>query len=306
VVAVFAATPSGFSGSLIGKALASGQFRMFLAIDGGSAIALGLGWSVCWQVGREYRLKTRNKTCSQDGSAILEFALLLPIMLFFALLMVQSSLLMGGYLCVNYAAFCSARSAAVYIPANLSNTTGQESLADDVEGPNNINLGSPARSLKLGHIRSAAVWATMPISNGNYDEIASRADVLTSELQNFFQQNGQARPRWLQGDYLGKKLAYAEQYTTVTLTDADGTDLADQAGNGFYRYGEHEDIHLVITHNLYLAVPYANWLMWKLDGAKSAGDEGEGRYALEVRVSCTLTNEGTSDTIEDEEFETAQ
>ncbi len=231
-------------------------------------------------------------------------------MLFFALLMVQSSLLMGGYLCVNYAAFCSARSASVYIPANLSNASGQESQAPDVEGPNNVNVGNPGESRKIEHIRSAAVWAVMPISDGNYSQVASRGDVLTDGLNEFFQENSQASPRWVGGEYLAKKLAYAEQHTTVTLVSLDdagqANDIAEQATDGFYFYGEHEDIHVDITHDLYLAVPYANWLMWKLDGSKSSGDLGEGRYALEVRVSCTLTNEGTSDKIETEEFEEKQ
>ena len=291
------------------KCWASGQFRMFLAIACGSAVALGLGCGVLWQAGREHRREGYKKNCPQDGNAILEFALILPIMLFFALLMVQSSLLMGGYLCVNYAAFCSARSASVYIPANLSNASGQESQALDVEGPNNVNVGNPGESRKIEHIRSAAVWAVMPISDGNHSQAASRGDVLTDGLNEFFQENSQASPGWVGGDYLSKKLAYAEQHTRVTLVSLDdegrANDIAEQATDGFYLYGEHEDIHVDITHDLYLAVPYANWLMWKLDGAKSSGDLGKGRYALEVRVSCTLTNEGTSDKIENEEFETA-
>lgn len=287
-----------FSNSAFIGAMVSGQFRMFLTVACASAVGLAVLSAVLVRAGRGQK-----KLARQDGTAILEFAMVLPIMLILALLMIQSSLLMGSYLCVNYAAFCSARSAAVYVPANLSGYYDYERLADDVEGPNNINVYQPSRSVKMDHIRSAAIWAVMPVSNGSYDdESASRAEVLIEGLDEFFRLNSQAPPRWA-GEYLGRKLAYAERYTHVTLTDDNGENIALQAGgSGFYRYQEHEDIHVTVAHNLYLSVPYAGWLLWQLDGADDEGNLGNGRYALPVRVSSTLPNEGVGDTIDTEVF----
>jgi len=287
-----------FSNSDFIEAMGSSQFRMFFIVASGSAVGLGLLCGVLFRTGRS----SRKKLGPEDGTAILEFALVMPIMLMLALLMVQSSLLMGGYLCVNYAAFCSARSAVVYVPANLSGQYDDGRFAEDLEGPNNVNVSEPTRSIKMDHIRSAGVWAVMPVSDGDYRETAPRTDVLVEGLDEFFRDNGQNSPRWV-SQYVGRKLAYAEEYTDVRLTDDNGEDLADKAGsNGHYRYQEHEDIHVTVKHNLYLSVPYAGWLLWELDGAAAEGDLGEGRYALPVTISSTLTNEGVRDTIDTEIF----
>ncbi len=287
-----------FSNNVFLEAMGSGQFRMFLAVACSSAVGLTLLGGFLVRAGWSYR----HKIGSEDGTAILEFALVMPVMLSLALLMVQSSLLMGGYMCVNYAAFCSARSAIVYVPANLSGYYGDDRFADELEGPNNLNVSMPSLSRKLEHIRSAAVWAVMPVSDGDYNETASRADVLIEGLDELFRLNNATSPRWIDR-YVGQKLAYAEEHTDVILTNEDGEDIATQAGgNGCYRYQEHEDIHVTVRHDLYLSVPYAGWLLWQLDGSAGEGDLGEGKYALPVTISSTLTNEGINDTIDTEVF----
>ena len=84
----------------------------------------------------------------QDGAAIVEFVMVLPILLMIVLVMVQSSLLMAGNLCVHYSAYCAARGAIVYVPFDSPPT----------EPPNAV-LGSSIDSYKRMRIKQAAVWA---------------------------------------------------------------------------------------------------------------------------------------------------
>jgi hypothetical protein len=192
------------------------------------------------------------------------------------LLMIQASLLMGGFLCVNYAGYCAARAAVTYVP-DATNGEPANELSDYYD---------PDDSEKLARIHQAAVWAVMPISDGGYDQWSDYSDVLSEGLSDLYSQAGQDIPGWVSG-YLGRKLAYAEHNTSVELSPP---------ANGV-EYTEHEDLRVVVTHNLYLAVPYASRVLAALD-ENEAVDFGDGRYALRVDIPCTLRNEGVSDTIE--------
>ena len=55
--------------------------------------------------------RARARKRSQDGGAVVEFALVLPIAAALALLLAQASFLMVGHLCVQYSAYCAARAA---------------------------------------------------------------------------------------------------------------------------------------------------------------------------------------------------
>jgi hypothetical protein len=253
-----------------------GQFRLFLYVTIGSLLALVLlsGWLV--RTANRAKILRRSALKSQDGTAILEFALVLPIALAIVLMMIQASLLMGGYLCVNYASYCAARAAVVYVPAVTPDEPAN--VVDD--------SFDPELSEKIFRIRQAAVWAVMPVSDGRYGQSSDYSDVLAEGIGDLYSQAGEETPGWV-GGILGRKLAYAEHYTRVELS---------APVNGV-EYAEHEDLRVVTKHDLYLSVPYAARVMTMLD-AEEAVDFGDGRYGLRVEIPCTLRNEGVRDRID--------
>ncbi|MBN1555310.1 MAG: pilus assembly protein [Phycisphaerae bacterium] len=253
----------------------SRQFRLFAYVAVGSLAILSLlaGW--LYSAARRARLARGRALGRQEGTAILEFAMVLPIALAIVLLMIQSSLLMGGFLCVNYASYCAARAAVVFVPDTFSGEPTNE-VADYFD---------PELSEKISRIRQAAVWAVLPVSDGAYPESSDYSAVLAEGISEMYSSSGLETPGWVEG-YLGRKLAYAEHNTSVELSPP---------VNG-ERYEAHEDLRVVTKHNLYLAVPYAARVLAALDSEESV-DFGDGRYALRVSIPCTLRNEGIPDTI---------
>jgi hypothetical protein len=266
--------------SWLGAAVRSPLFVTCGLITLGCAVVLAVIARVLWRAGTVQRLRRRD----QEGAVILEFAMVLPFALFLVLLMTQSSMLMGGNLCVHYAAYSAARSAIVQVPTNAN--------ADE---PPNVMLDA-AISAKYQRIRMAAVWALLPVSCGSEEyPDTGIASTLVDGLDRFFSLYNAPRPGWLDQATLGRKLAYAsdDHYTTVEL---------EPPANGV-KYGEHEDIRVNVTHTLYLSVPYANWLFASLDSRDGVRlDFGTSNYGMRIRASCTLTNEGLQDFVEPETF----
>lgn len=266
------------------EAITSRLFIVCGLITLGCVVGLGLIGGMLWRAGAAQRLRNRN----QDGQVILEFAMVLPIALMLALVMTQSSLLMGGNLCVHYAAYCAARSAIVQVPANA---TAFE--------PPNIVIPDLSSSQKQQRVRMAAAWAVFPVSCGHKDYPADAlfsplADSLADGLEKFFKAySGAPKPSWVNKEKFARKLTYAWNKTTVDLAPpADGV-----------RYVEHEDLHLTVTHDLYLAVPYANWFFTAMDSRNGGPlDFGTGQYMMRIKATCALTNEGGQDFVEPESF----
>ena len=262
----------GQTGGLV-KSLGNSQFRLFTLLGLGSVLGIALLSGVLVRIGAARR------PGHQEGTAIIEFALVLPFLLMLILLMGQSSLLMGGYLSVNYASYCAARAAIVQIPRETnSEPLNQVSDYDDPEG-----------SGKLWGIQAAAVWGVTPISPGNLTSPSDQGGVLRDGLEKFFQANNTPLPWWV-NDHLGSRLSYAQKNTSISL---------DPPKNG-NMYVEHEDITVKVRYNIFLAVPYASKLLAVLD-SDHAVDLGDGRYALSVEIPCTLTNDGVDDKITVEE-----
>jgi len=240
-----------------------------------STVLLVVLGSVMWRAGAAGRARPQG---GQDGAVILEFAMCLPFLLMLVLLLIQSSLLMGGNICVHNSAYLAARSAIVQIP----------SFGGEVE-PWNV-LEHPDVSRKFLHIRDAAIWGVMPVSYGGEDIGEADTQAIAEGLARFFQAYGAHRPGWLDG-YLGRKLFYALENTHVyVVAPADGME-----------YDQHEDVTVKVYHKFYMAVPFVARLF------RALGDEdvrelsfGRGEYAMLIRASCTLTNEGVQDYVEEE------
>jgi hypothetical protein len=197
------------------------------------------------------------------------------------MVMVQAAFLMGGNLCVHYAAYCAARAAIVQIPRDES---------DAGEDPNVVDFNGGSR--KMLAIQDAAIMAVMPVSAGGTDMPAGDDSGLGEDLESVFSAYGQDAPGWIDSR-LGRKFRYARDHTFVTL---------DPPENG-WRYRSGEDIKVTVEHTLYMPVPYANWVFGTLDEDGVELNSGEGEYGMVIRATCFLTNEGTSDVIEIEEFD---
>ncbi|NJL31642.1 MAG: pilus assembly protein [Phycisphaerales bacterium] len=99
--------------------------------------------------GREHQLHQNER-----GTAMIEFALVLPILLFMMLLLAQVTLLAAGNLHVHYAGYTATRTAIVQIPLDQSASGGS--------GPNVIRTSE--NDSKFSMIQRAGALACLPIS----------------------------------------------------------------------------------------------------------------------------------------------
>jgi hypothetical protein len=285
------------SGHWVAAAMTSRLSIVCFIVTGVCALLLSAILAMLWRAGA--RGRSGRSRSGQDGNAALEFALALPFALMLVLLMAQSSLLMGGNLCVHYAAYCAARSAIVQVPSS-----------DGQELPNMVS--DPAFSGKMARIKQAAVWAVMPVSCGD-SEIQPSQSVGVTELQNalngFFSQYGQQPPTWI-ADRLTRKFSYADEYTTVTMDPPVNPPKyrpygrADMLTYPNLQQADYspEDLTVRVQHTLYLPVPYAAWLFAKASADGVALDFGHNEYGMNINVSCMLTNEGMQDYVDVEPF----
>jgi hypothetical protein len=254
------------------RSLAYGQFRLFLLI--GLSAVLALAGMVAWLL----RHGLRRRMSGEAGTAIIEFVLILPILLFIALVLIQSSLLMGGFVSVNYASYAAARGAIVMVPAHT------------VAEPRNVIVDTigPGGSPKVDRIWQAAVWPLLPTGDGGYENTGQGAATLTDGLDDLLGAYGMQLPAWAD-ERLSRKLAYAQDHTQVELAPPDNGDT----------YGDNEDIRIEVRHDLYLSIPYAAKFFAAIDSDRGV-DLGGGKHAVTVTVQCRLTNEGRQDNIEEE------
>ncbi len=292
VVAILAALTAVAAVAARGVGLGAGGDRAWLGHvrwDGSTWWALGVAAGSCaamaWLVGALWRLGAAHRRATRDaqgGTAIIEFALVLPILLTISLVMLQSSLLVGGNLCVGYASFCAARSAIVQAPADYGDVSG--------EGPNVMREG--IASLKRDRIHRAAVWAVMPVSYGGERFSEDPPVDLAERLTRISVDTGSPVPGWLD-DRLGRKWSYAREFTTVDVSPP-----AEPPA-----YGEHEDLVVTVEHVYYLSVPYANRLLARLDSDGTQIDAGDGGWGMRIRATCRLPNEGPQDYVDVETFD---
>ncbi len=247
-----------------------------LGVCGAGTVFLG---ALLWRLGRARRVRPG----AQDGAAMIEFAMVLPILLLLSLLMAQTSLLMAGNLCVHYAAFCAARTASVTVPLDYGEDEPRNGMALD-----------GGDSGKLQRIRQAAIYAVMPVSCGSED-VASAGGRLAEGLRGFLSVRGAPVPKWVD-DRLERRWQYATDHTEVTVSPPMPDD-EDEDG----LYEDHEDLHVTVRHTLYLAMPTVSRIFALLPGGVQL-DFGDGEYGTEVTALCTMPNEGVQDYVDIEEF----
>ncbi|MDP6045434.1 MAG: pilus assembly protein, partial [Phycisphaerae bacterium] len=225
--------------------------------------------------------RARARDRSQDGGAIVEFALVLPIAVTLVLLLAQASFLMVGHLCVQYSAYCAARAAIVAIPDDLAQYGGEAQNYVDPE---------PNSSMKQGRILRAAAWAVMPVSCAIEAQAEASRPELVNGIEEFFSAYGESTPGWVKTK-LQRKWQYAVDHTFVELEPPLSGDV----------YGEAEDIQVSVAHTFYLSVPMARTIFAAFEDGVEL-DIGNGEYGLVMRATCTLTNEGVQDYVDEETF----
>jgi hypothetical protein len=265
------------AGQWLPQALGSAGFIKYALITMALAAALCVTLGMMWRIAARARARSR----SEDGGAIVEFALVLPFAMSLVLLLAQSSFLMVGHLCVQYSAYCAARTAIVAIPDDLSRFGGEvQNYVDPLQD----------NSVKHGRILRSAVWAVMPISCSAKEQAPASKPELLDGLDEFFTAYGKSTPPWVRAN-LERKWKYAMDHTFVELSTPVSGDL----------YGEAEDVRVSVRHTFYLSVPIASKIFYELDDGVEL-KIGIGEYGLYMRATCTLTNEGVQDYVDEETF----
>lgn len=197
-------------------------------------------------LGRVRRLRLRRLT--DTGTSELEFALAFPVFLAMVLITIQMALLVNATLVVDYAAFCAARSAAVWLP-------------QDLPGEGTYSVANPDRSdsEKWSRIRGAATLATLPLSPrltgiirmvlpfgppvapsqfGGLAQLAA-AGAGSGSGVNYARLALDALDKW----------PYAASFTDV--------ELIDQSGASRTEFPADSVVTARVTHDFYMNVPFA-------------------------------------------------
>jgi len=207
------------------------------------------------------------------GTSELEFALAFPVFLVSVLVTVQVALMVNANLIVDYAAFCAARSAVVWIPREAPG-----------EGPNQVSPPG-SRSEKRTRIERAAVLAVTPISprlsrvrfglNIPRDAPPFTRDAL-ADLAALGDAPASRQTSLRMGMAVADKWAYASYFTTVDLLNGSGS-----VANAFDRV-----VTARVTHDMEMAVPFAGPMMGMAFGHRYLPFVGG--YCVPISAAYTL------------------
>lgn len=258
---------------------------------GGRVIALLFGKYLKAIRGRKDNLQTdvrpvrcTDLICDAKGTATLEFVLVFPFVLFLALLLIQTTLLMVGNLFVHYAAFAAARTAIVQIP---------QDYLDFHEPPNTIVhvAGQPKYDL----IHQAAAYALMPVS-GRLGIASAPGEAYADALHRYYADQGHATSAWVD-ELAADRLRYAFHPVNTNIVVAytkqsnEGLIWTDLRPAEMYTFGPKDSITIRVEHRFNLSVPYVRAVF--TDGSHRISG-GTGMYSR-ISAQYTLTNKGISE-----------
>lgn len=223
---------------------------------------------------------------SENGSATVEFLLVVPVLMFFVMALLQVTLLMVGFQYAQHAAFRAARTAIVQIPAQV----GSEEI-------NQINAGADGGKFAL--IKASAQYAVMPVC-GELDGASTQAGTtLADGMRKYFSTYGASAPNWVDS-LLAARMEYAIQKTRVKLlqgSDGQGSVPGDWANlseiSGSFDYGPRDPVVVQVEHDMNLSVPYVRGIF--KDGTQTTR-AGNGAYTT-LTTRAVLPNEGIDSTI---------
>lgn len=245
-----------------------------------------------------WRLRPRRQLAKlvgdQRGTTTIEFAMVLPIAMFFALLLTQTMLVMGGQLFVKYAAFAATRTAVVQIGSGHNEWYG--------EPQNWIHVGAMG---KFERIRRAAEFALVPCAGRLNDGTSAPTQAYVDGLSAHFNAYGRDTPAWVI-NLAADRLHYARANTKVALWktsvhDEDGDELLDTTRftpvneGATATFGPREPITVAVTHRLNLSVPIV--AVFFSDGEHTSATSSASRYFSVITAHMTLPNEGIVQTL---------
>ena len=166
--------------------------------------------------------------CEAGGVQSLSFVLTLPLFLTIVMFIAQIGLLMVGNITVNTAAFAAARSAAVWVPAYVSELEPENRLPPGITAGTNLRIDSTnARtSPKYSKIFDAATLACVPIAPsreipGIDPSGLNGAPADDALVRLYAAMAPQSQSSSVMPQRLRRKLAYSVQNTWVDITFVD-------------------------------------------------------------------------------------
>lgn len=228
-------------------------------------------------------VRMKNILRDESGTAMMEFALLLPILLVLALFITQSTLVMGANIFVHYASFASARTAIVQIPAEYS---------DD-----EANLITPSDgSTKHDYIKQAAVMALLPIGGQADGGGEYNAQAVADGFANFYSNYGSSQPPWI-ANLVARRVSYISEHTRVQLYRPyviGDVGVEFEEIDGTFEFEPKDPVTVEVIHGFYLSVPYASWA-FSDSKLETDSEVGGGSRIMTLSASATLTLEGITD-----------
>jgi hypothetical protein len=271
--------------------------------DGGRlmAIALTLGVAILtlslllWRVGARPRparawapIRLRR---DEHANATIEFALVLPVLLFLCLVLTQTTLLMGAPPFVHYASFVGARAAIVQIPR------------DTPGAPGNYYVHAVGDT-KHDAIHRAAAMSLLPICPDAAPRDGSVDDTdfpLAEAMAAMYERYGRSPPPWL--DQLYGRAQYALANTEITV----GREIPIDSASVEYeiidgdRFDAKDAIAVRVDHRYSLTVPWANRVYADgtggLIGGGGRGGGGGVSYWRLLSSQTRLTGAGVLETL---------
>lgn len=165
--------------------------------------------------------------CEAGGVQSLSFVLTLPLFLTIVMFIAQIGLLMVGNITVNTAAFAAARSAAVWVPAYVSELEPENRLPGITAGTNlRIDSTNARTSPKYSKIFDAATLACVPIAPSReipgIDPSGLNGAPADDALVRLYAALApQSQSSSVMPQRLRRKLAYSVQNTWVDMTYED-------------------------------------------------------------------------------------
>ncbi|MEX2673000.1 MAG: TadE/TadG family type IV pilus assembly protein [Phycisphaeraceae bacterium] len=232
----------------------------------------------------------RSGLADEGGTATIEFALILPVLLTVILLLVQTTLVMGGNLFVHYSAFAATRSAVVQIPKAYEHEP--------------VNWYADARgSRKREAIHRAAAVALLPVAGprGSATDGATLGPGVAQGLATMHRRLGEREPVWIH-DRMPGRMNYALEHTEIELfrmhgseagSGGDWTDGGEvRAERGTTIWGPRDAVAVHVEHRLHLSVPYVNRIF-------ADGETTWGGLTMKLGARSMLTNFGLPEQLPD-------
>jgi Flp pilus assembly protein TadG len=201
----------------------------------------------------------------EQGTATIEFTLLLPFILIFGLLLAQVMWWAGGSLMVHYAAQAAARTAIVQIPKDYADSPANQYGAGDSKHQK-IHLAAAMSVMPVAGPASAG----SPIGSGGAGVSATQ---IVNGIRKHYSDHGYSAPPWVD-EYISHHVQYAMSNTNVVVARVrvlinQQVEYTMLDGGGLNTFNPKDAVGVFVYHNLYLPIPFVRRIL---------ADEGPGGH----------------------------